>query len=51
MPHTARGLAKKTLNLSASLPLGDAMDLETSVTTEGMLDPDTAARAAATLKK
>ena len=51
MPHTARGLAKKTLNLSASLPLGEAMDLETSVTTEGMLDPDTAARAAAALAK
>ena len=51
MPHAARGRAKKTLNLTATLPLGEAMKLETSVTTEGMLDPETAARAAAALAK
>ncbi|MCP4982645.1 MAG: enoyl-CoA hydratase/isomerase family protein [Gammaproteobacteria bacterium] len=51
MPHIARGRAKKALNLSASLPLDQAMDLETLVTTEGMLDPDTAARAGAALAK
>ncbi len=51
MPHAARGRAKKALNLAAFLPLDDVMDLETSVTTEGMRDPDTAARAAAALAK
>jgi enoyl-CoA hydratase/carnithine racemase len=44
-PHAARGRAKKALNLASTLPLAEAMKLETSVTTQGMLDPEAAARA------
>jgi len=51
VPHQARGRAKNVLNQSAFLPLDQAMELETSATTTGMLDPDAAARAAAALIK
>ena len=49
MPHKARGKAKLTLNKAPFLPLEQAMQLETSVTTEGFMDPETAARAAAAI--
>ena len=42
-PHAARGRAKKALNLASTLLLAEAMKLETSVTTQGMLDPEAAA--------
>lgn len=49
MPHMARGKAKQALNKSPFLPLDQAMAIETDVTTEGFMDPETAARAAAAL--
>ncbi len=49
MPHKARGKAKLTLNTAPFLPLHEAMALETTVTTEGFMDPETAARAAAAI--
>ena len=49
MPHKARGKAKLALNKAPFLPLEQAMQLETSVTTEGFMDPETAARAAAAI--
>jgi enoyl-CoA hydratase/carnithine racemase len=49
MPHKARGKAKLALNTSPFLSLSKAMDLETTVTTEGFMDPETAARAAAAI--
>jgi enoyl-CoA hydratase/carnithine racemase len=49
MPHKARGKAKLTLNKSPFLSLHEAMALETKVTTEGFMDPETAARAAAAI--
>jgi enoyl-CoA hydratase/carnithine racemase len=51
MPHKARGKAKLTLNKAAFLPLEQAMQLETSVTTEGFMDPETASRAAAAIAR
>ena len=47
MPRAALGRAKKTLNTTPFLPLDQAMDMETSITTEGMVDPEAAARAKA----
>ena len=49
MPHRARGKAKLALNKAPFLPMEQAMQLETSVTTEGFMDPETAARAAAAI--
>jgi len=49
MPHKALGKAKLTLNKAAFLPLEQAMQLETSVTAEGFMDPETATRAAAAI--
>jgi enoyl-CoA hydratase/carnithine racemase len=49
MPHKARGRAKLTLNKAPFLPLHEAMALETTVTTEGFMDPETAERAAAAI--
>lgn len=49
MPHKARGMAKKALNKAPFLPLDQAMAIETDITTEGFMDPETAARAAAAL--
>lgn len=51
MPHVARGKAKMTLNKTAFLPLDQAMAIETTITTEGFMDPETATRAAAALAK
>jgi enoyl-CoA hydratase/carnithine racemase len=51
MPHAARGKAKMTLNKTAFLPLDQAMAIETTITTEGFMDPETAVRAAAALAK
>jgi enoyl-CoA hydratase/carnithine racemase len=48
-PHAARGRAKKALNIASTLPLAEAMELETAVTTQGMLDPEATARAIAAL--
>ena len=42
-------LSPELLNLASTLPLAEAMKLETSVTTQGMLDPEAAARARAAL--
>ena len=44
-PHATRGRAKEALNLASTLPLAEAIELETTVTTQGMLDPEAAARA------
>jgi enoyl-CoA hydratase/carnithine racemase len=51
MPQLALGKAKMTLNEAAFLPLDQAMALETTITTEGFMDPETATRAAAALAK
>ena len=51
MPKAARGKAKKALNLNPFLPLDQAMAVETAITTEGFMDPETAVRAAAALAR
>lgn len=51
VPHRARGKAKRALNQTPFMPLEQAMEMETDLTTEGFMDPDTAARAAAAIGK
>lgn len=51
MPRPALGKAKAALNMTAFMSLEQAMQLETSVTTEGFMDPQSAARATAALVK
>ncbi|MFT5218233.1 MAG: enoyl-CoA hydratase/carnithine racemase [Planctomycetota bacterium] len=51
VPHKARGRAKQALNQSPFMSMEQAMALETTLTTEGFMDPDTAQRAAAAINK
>ena len=51
VPHRARGKAKRALNQAPFMSLEQAMELETTLTTEGFMDPATSERAATAIGK
>ncbi len=51
VPHRARGEAKRALNQAPFMSLEQAMELETTLTTEGFMDPATSERAATAIGK